>query len=627
MAACRGSSSKWFFTREQLENTPSHRCGVEPDRELSYRQQAANLIQDMGQRLNVSQLTINTAIVYMHRFYMHHSFTKFHRNIISPTTLFLAAKVEEQPRKLEHVIKVAHACLNPQEPPLDTKSNVIVFVLISPVMYFVPGFEITIDHPHTDVVKCSQLVRASKDLAQTSYFMATNSLHLTTFCLQYKPTVIACVCIHLACKWSNWEIPVSTDGKHWWEYVDNSVTLELLDELTHEFLQILEKTPSRLKRIRNWRATQAAKKPKTESSQMTENSFAGPSTLQDQGDASLTGLPSSNPSFSKAGATFSAPLSLDSMASTYNPASHSEWPQVNQSHAPVYKTEKTVDFSPVKQEQKGVGGSGQPPPPQPTPAQKLSLDKYREKHAAELAVSGQKRSLEQHGGVIDSSFTSQLDHRKHSQPHQTSHSVGGSTTASPMKLKVPSSSTSGQERRHHSDKRDKGTLKLRLPVPGSGGSSQLDKSGQSSKDELKMKIKVSSSERHSSSDEGIAANNNKNKHSSPVVSKEKQHRGSDHNLHRHHKHSHPYQHSHSGNGRGGPEGPGNLLRAPPGLVSIEGTTLAPPGSTSLSSSSSRKRAYPESSHNHHPSSSFSTSCSKQYPPPSESPHEVGEQRH
>ena len=44
--------------------------------------------------------------------------------IISPTTLFLAAKVEEQPRKLEHVIKVAHACLNPQESPLDTKSNV-----------------------------------------------------------------------------------------------------------------------------------------------------------------------------------------------------------------------------------------------------------------------------------------------------------------------------------------------------------------------------------------------------------------------------------------------------------------------------------------------------------------------
>nr|XP_046259382.1 cyclin-T2a isoform X2 [Scatophagus argus] len=713
MAACRGSSSKWFFTREQLENTPSHRCGVEPDRELSYRQQAANLIQDMGQRLNVSQLTINTAIVYMHRFYMHHSFTKFHRNIISPTTLFLAAKVEEQPRKLEHVIKVAHACLNSQEPPLDTKSNAYLqqaqeLVILESIVLQTLGFEITIDHPHTDVVKCSQLVRASKDLAQTSYFMATNSLHLTTFCLQYKPTVIACVCIHLACKWSNWEIPVSTDGKHWWEYVDNSVTLELLDELTHEFLQILEKTPSRLKRIRNWRATQAAKKPKTESSQVADNSFAGPSILQGQSDSALPGLSTSNTSFSKAGTTFTAPLTLDSLAGTYNPASHSEWPQGNPSlagysstclkqeplsiphpeptlslqtstssllqHATVYRTDKTLDFSPVKQEQKGAGGSvvakhqpppqsaylppAQPPPPQPAPAQKLSLDKYREKHAAELAVSGQKRSQEQHGimdcdlkGDMSSSsstyapsFISQVDHRKLLQPHPTSHSGGGSTTASPMKIKVPSSSTSGQDRRHHSDKRDKGSLKLRLAVPGSGGSSQLDKSGQSSKDELKMKIKVSSSERHSSSDEGVAANNNKSKHSSPLVSKEKQHRA-DHNLHRHHKHSHPHPHTHSGNGRGGLEVPGGLLRGPPGLVSMEGTTLAPPGSTSLSSSSSRKRVYPEASHNHHPSSSFSTSCSKvskiskggtgaagglrtsQQHPPSESPHEVGEQRH
>ncbi|XP_056284976.1 cyclin-T2a [Pseudoliparis swirei] len=680
MAACRGSSSKWFFTREQLETTPSRRCGVEPDRELSYRQQAANLVQDMGQRLNVSQLTINTAIVYMHRFYMHHSFTKFHRNIMSPTALFLAAKVEEQPRKLEHVIKVAHACLNPQEPPLDTKSNAYLqqaqeLVILESIVLQTLGFEITIDHPHTDVVKCSQLVRASKDLAQTSYFMATNSLHLTTFCLQYKPTVISCVCIHLACKWSNWEIPVSTDGKHWWEYVDNSVTLELLDELTHEFLQILEKTPSRLKRIRNWRATQAAKKPKGDSSQLNDNPFPGPSMLQDHGDLPLA----ANSSFSKASGAFgvampdqSGAASLDALAGPYNPASHSEWPLVNQSQAgypsacikqeplsiplqePAYRTEKTLDFLPVKQEQKGAGGSGAgkhpppPPPPQPSLAPKLSLDKYREKHAAELAVSGQKRSQEQHGGGLDfdnrgdmassssstyasSSSASQADHRKHSQPHQASHGVPAD---SPMKIKVPSSSTSGQERRHHGDKRDKGSLKLRLAVPGSGDGSQPDRSGQPIKDELKMKIKVSSSERHSSSDEGVA-NNLKSKHSSPLVGKEKQHRGADHGLQRHHKHSHP--HTHSGNGGAGP------LRGPPGPLGAEGTGLPPPGSASLLSS--RKRVYPEG-HNHHASSSLSTSCSKvnkiskggtgaagglrtsqQYPPPSESPHEVGEQRH
>lgn len=49
--------------------------------------------------------------------------------VIAPAALFLAAKVEEQPRKLEHVIKVTHACLNPQDPSPDTRSDVSNTVL------------------------------------------------------------------------------------------------------------------------------------------------------------------------------------------------------------------------------------------------------------------------------------------------------------------------------------------------------------------------------------------------------------------------------------------------------------------------------------------------------------------
>ena len=43
---------------------------------------------------------------------------------LAPCCLFLAAKTEEQPRKLEHVLKVAHACLHRDAPPLDLKSEV-----------------------------------------------------------------------------------------------------------------------------------------------------------------------------------------------------------------------------------------------------------------------------------------------------------------------------------------------------------------------------------------------------------------------------------------------------------------------------------------------------------------------
>uniref|UniRef100_T1J0D3 Cyclin-like domain-containing protein n=1 Tax=Strigamia maritima TaxID=126957 RepID=T1J0D3_STRMM len=261
---------RWYFPKDELQNTVSRKAGIDADKELSYRQQAANFIQDMGIRLPVypfvyatltrdlvlplvfiNQLCINTAIVYMHRFYMFHPFSRFHRNAIATCALFLAAKVEEQPRKLEHVIKVGQMCLYGSA-PVDSSEAYLEqaqqLVMNENVMLQTLGFDVAIDHPHTHIVKCCQLVRASKDLAQTSYIMATTSLHLTTMCLQYKPTVVACVCIHLACKWANWEIPCSSEGKNWFWYVDKAVTLELLRELTAEFLAILDKCPSRLKK-------------------------------------------------------------------------------------------------------------------------------------------------------------------------------------------------------------------------------------------------------------------------------------------------------------------------------------------------------------------------------------------
>uniref|UniRef100_A0A182N7S4 Cyclin-like domain-containing protein n=1 Tax=Anopheles dirus TaxID=7168 RepID=A0A182N7S4_9DIPT len=258
----KNDDSKWYFTAEQLASSPSRKCGMDADQELMYRQRAANLVQDMGQRLQVSQLCINTAIVYMHRFYAFHSFTQFHRNSIAAAALFLAAKVEEQPRKLEHIIKVVHICLG-LEAPDPMRENYAEqaqdLVFNENVLLQTLGFDVAIDHPHTHVVKTCHLVKASKDLAQTSYFMASNSLHLTTMCLQYKPTVVACFCIHLACKWSRWEIPQSNEGRHWFHYVDKTVTLDLLKQLTDEFLHIFDRCPTRLKsKMKSMRADPGA---------------------------------------------------------------------------------------------------------------------------------------------------------------------------------------------------------------------------------------------------------------------------------------------------------------------------------------------------------------------------------
>ncbi|XP_041834651.1 cyclin-T2-like [Melanotaenia boesemani] len=216
-------------------------------------------------------------------------------------------------------------------------------------------------------------------------FVSSCSLHLTTFCLQYRPTVVACVCIHLACKWSNWEIPVSTDGKHWWEYVDDTVTLQLLDELTHEFLQILERTPSKLKRIRNWRAIQAAKKPKTEGSAV-DAAFQGTSldSLPCVANSFFPSTSSSDSTDMPTLNTITAPYDL------YQPLS-------DQSKAcgyDQYSQPPTSDFTLVKHKHRAAGGSseqqqlGVNAAAFSRPQKVLTLEKYREKQAAELALQG-----------------------------------------------------------------------------------------------------------------------------------------------------------------------------------------------------------------------------------------------
>lgn len=47
-------ADRWYFTRERIRNCPSVRDGgIDCAKELGYRQQCANFIQDIGQRLSV----------------------------------------------------------------------------------------------------------------------------------------------------------------------------------------------------------------------------------------------------------------------------------------------------------------------------------------------------------------------------------------------------------------------------------------------------------------------------------------------------------------------------------------------------------------------------------------------
>ncbi|KRZ19411.1 Cyclin-T2 [Trichinella zimbabwensis] len=243
-------SSRWLFSDDSLAKCPSILAGFDQAKELAYRQQAANHIAEMGSKLSLSQLSLNTAIVYMHRFYVFHSFQRFPRFDVAAAALFLSAKVEECPRKLEYVVKVSYALQYRDAPSLETNSpryaeEAQKIITFENILLQTLGFDINVVHPHAHVVRCCQLIKAPKDLAHSAYFFATDSLHWSTFCLRYRPAVVACICIHLACSWANWEIPPSKEGKPWYEYVDPNITMDTLQELAHEFAGIRERLPDK----------------------------------------------------------------------------------------------------------------------------------------------------------------------------------------------------------------------------------------------------------------------------------------------------------------------------------------------------------------------------------------------
>lgn len=68
-------------------------------------------------------------------------------------------QVEEQPRKLEHVIRVVNASLNEDITKEAFLEQAQDLVFNENVLLQTLGFDVAIDHPHTHVVKTCHLVK------------------------------------------------------------------------------------------------------------------------------------------------------------------------------------------------------------------------------------------------------------------------------------------------------------------------------------------------------------------------------------------------------------------------------------------------------------------------------------
>jgi len=234
------TSTNWYFTKSELYHGMN---SEEIKSENANRKITCAFLQDAGMQLRLPQLTIATAVVFFHRFFVRHKLRDFERMIIAATCLFLAAKVEETPKKLKDVIEIMYTIKYKKEIKPDSmefqqlKDQILTNELI--VLQTI-AFDLTVEHPYKFLLTYVKGIKGNRQLAQVAWNFVNDSLR-TTLCLQFKPQLIASAAIYLASKFLKYDLPEGKN-KPWWEVLDAKI--EDLDEISNQILDLYDSTPN-----------------------------------------------------------------------------------------------------------------------------------------------------------------------------------------------------------------------------------------------------------------------------------------------------------------------------------------------------------------------------------------------
>ncbi|XP_022149673.1 cyclin-T1-3-like isoform X2 [Momordica charantia] len=238
--------SRWYFSRKELEEySPSKQDGIDLKKETYLRKSYCTFLQDLGMRLKVPQVTIATAIIFCHRFFLRQSHVKNDRRTIATVCMFLAGKVEETPRPLKDVILVSYEIINKKDPTAAQKikqkevyeRQKELILLGERVVLATLGFDLNVHHPYKPLVEAIKKFKVAQNaLAQVAWNFVNDGLR-TSLCLQFKPHHIAAGAIFLAAKFLKVKLP--SDGeKVWWQEFD--VTPRQLEEVSNQMLELYE---------------------------------------------------------------------------------------------------------------------------------------------------------------------------------------------------------------------------------------------------------------------------------------------------------------------------------------------------------------------------------------------------
>ena len=221
------AETQWLFTEAELLRTPSILDGLTPEKERENRSKGVNFILQVGIMLKLPQITLATASVFLHRFYMRHSMQTYHYYSMAATCLFLAYKVEECVRKMRELVvacvrvaqKDPHKTVDEQDKEYwRWRDNILQYedLLLEAIC-----FDLSLEPPYKTLFDLLiQFEQGDNKKLRNAAWAFVNDSCLTTLCLLFPSRTIAASALYAAAKFCDVSFPDDARGRPWWEVLN-----------------------------------------------------------------------------------------------------------------------------------------------------------------------------------------------------------------------------------------------------------------------------------------------------------------------------------------------------------------------------------------------------------------------
>ncbi|KAL3469236.1 cyclin-like protein [Aspergillus californicus] len=231
------SQAQWLFTDEELTRAPSLLDGMKMEQESVSRSKGVNFITQVGIMLKLPQVTMATASVYFHRFFMRYSMVDIpqrpgmHPYPIAATSLFLATKVDENVRRMREL--VVACCRVAQKQPnlvVDEQSKEFwkwrdTILHHEDLLLEALCFDLQLEQSHKILYDyfCFFGLIENRVLRDCSWAFLNDSL-FTVLCLLFPSRIIAAAALYAAVRHCDVAIEDDDLGRPWWDQIEVDLT-------------------------------------------------------------------------------------------------------------------------------------------------------------------------------------------------------------------------------------------------------------------------------------------------------------------------------------------------------------------------------------------------------------------